>query len=524
MANDIIQQRHDILKNFLERWPLEDIKKMTLQEYNSLDNKDSFCYWIEHKADSLGRIKGSYSSMFGIWQMKDIKPGTSVDFLDDGKYKWYKKYGNTADEAFNTIRQLVYNIAESASGGHFNLIDGIDYFSLVKWKIAFIYSNYRLFPVYKKTALRQIAKNFEFENYSNARLSHIHTFLVEQIPSDEDIFEFAFRQYFITEDGQKHNYYIIGSKYRNEHGQYYDISPQLYARNVIATGFFWDEDLEHLHGSSKKDCDKWFDKNLQKSYPDKFKTAKRALSFFLSIKEGDIIALKSHGQYGSLTIIAYAEVVKVNGKVYYHDKSGKLGHCINVNFLENDLNIDTGLSYGQTIHKIIPGQKVGHFEKIFGSYAFLENNISNEEEDEEDFELSETRINDKQTKSVKREVSYTTTVRNIHNKIQSAFAKHLQTKYPNDKIHTEYNYIDVVRQSDSELFYYEVKPYATAYNCIRAGIGQLLDYYHSNRNNKRNVNLFIVGSAELTDKDSEFLDFIIKSLRIPFNYISFNQC
>lgn len=51
--------RYERLEEFKERW--------SLSEYNSLSNHDSFCYWLEHIADELGRIKGNYSSMFGIW-------------------------------------------------------------------------------------------------------------------------------------------------------------------------------------------------------------------------------------------------------------------------------------------------------------------------------------------------------------------------------------------------------------------------------------------------------------------------
>jgi hypothetical protein len=522
-TQNIVEERKDTLNSFLKRWNIEEISNMTLNDYNANGNKDSFCYWLEHVADNLGRIKGVYSSIFGIWQMKTVKKSLSKDFKDDGNYKWYSKYGNTADDAFNKIQELVLEIATNALNGDFKNIDKIDYFSLAKWKIAFIYSNSQLFPVYNKTALRQIAKNFDYTNYRSEKLSSIHEFLVTQKPEKEDLFDFAFRQYHVTIQNSKNNYYVIGSKYRDDSGEYYSIASSLYERSVISTGFFWNEDLANLYGKPRGFISKWFDKNLLEKYPDNYKTAKRVLSFFLNIKEGDIIAVKSHGQYGNLTIIAYAEVIKINGKIYYHDDSSELGHCINVIFLETDLNRDVGLSYGQTIHQIIPNKLVGHFEKIFGSYAVLEKEEIQELETADDFELSESRINDKQTKSRKRNVSYSTTVRHIHNKIQSAFAKQLLSDYPNDIVRTEHNFIDIVRQHKTELFYYEVKPYNTAYNCIRTAIGQLLDYYHSNPHSKKEIHLRVIGSAPITTSDKEFIDFIKDSLSISFDYISFNK-
>jgi hypothetical protein len=511
------------LNRFLERWGIDAVKTMTLEEYNSVGSKDSFCYWLEHESEVLGLIGGTPSNKFGIWQIKNAIQGASDDFLDDGNYKWYKKYGNNADSAFNTVKALLITIIESAKNDDFQKIDGIDYFSLAKWKVAFIYSNNQLIPVYKKNTVRQIAKNLEFVNYSIARISALHKYIVEQKEDDEDFFDFASRQYWVAVKNQERNYYIIGSKYGDGNGNnVVDISEKLYTQNVIATGFFWDENLTHLYGKSRSAISKWVDKNLKSKYPDKFESAKRTLSFFLGIKAGDIIAVKSHGQYGNLTIIAYAEVQEVEGNIYEH-KPDNLGHCINVKFLEQELYKNVKLSYGQTIHQIVPGLKEGHFNKIFGSYAVLENVEIEESETDDDFELSESRINEKQTKSGKRDVSYSTTVKNIHNKIQSAFAKHLLKEYPKEIIRTEYKFIDILRQNKNELYYYEVKPYNTAYNCIRSAIGQLLDYYHSNPHSKKRIHLIVVGSAIITDSDKKFIDFIKESLSISFDYISFNK-
>lgn len=76
-------------------------------------------------------------------------------------------------------------------------------------------------------------------------------------------------------------------------------------------------------------------------------------------------------------------------------------------------------------------------------------------------------------------------------------------------------------QNNTELFFYEVKPYSTAYRCIREAIGQLLDYYHSNPNKNKEIHLRVVGSAEIKKSDEIFIQFIKKSLNISFDYICF---
>lgn len=512
------QKNHDTLNRFLSRWSLQEVKQMTLQQYNSLDNKDSFCYWLEHISDNLGRIRGNYSSMFGIWQMRGIKESSSKVYKNNDTYKWFSKYGDLEEEVFKKVKNKIIEIIESAQSEEFHRIDEIDYNSLPKWKIAFIYSDYKLLPVYKKGLVQQIAENFEHTNVYKIKISELHRYILEQKEESQDYFDFAWEQFHIADQQQNHNYYIIGSKYGDGNGNNtVDVSQNFYKHNVIATGFFWEDDLSHLYGRGREYIDNWIDKNLKEKYPDNYGSSKRTLSYFLGIKVGDIIAIKSHGQYGDLTIIAYAEVVEVHGKVYFHSMESDLRHCINVNFLETNLYKNVGLSYGQTIHKIIPNQRKGHFQKIYGSYSLL----NESEKETEDFELSESRINEKQTQSQQREVSYTATVHKTHNKIQSAFAKHLEAKYPNDIIQTEYKFIDIVRQNNKELFYYEVKPYSTAYNCIRSAIGQLLDYYHSNPHSQKKIHLYVVGFANITDSDSMFINFLKNSLNLSFNYIPF---
>jgi hypothetical protein len=247
------------------------------------------------------------------------------------------------------------------------------------------------------------------------------------------------------------------------------------------------------------------------------------LSYFLQLTPGDIIAIKSHGQYGNLTICAYAEVKEVAGKVYEHDGAkfpNGLGQIIHVAFLEKNLNIETKLNYAQTIHQIIPEEKKWHFEKIFGSFSSLESNI---DETTLITSLKHNGINDKQTGSSLREVSYTTLVSKTHDKIQIAFAKKLEKEFPNDNVATEVNYIDIIRENETELYLYEVKPYNSAYHCIRAGIGQLIDYCYSNPNRAKTIHLRIVGTAKMLSNDKEFIDFIKSNLKLSFDYISFNQ-
>ena len=52
-------------------------------------------------------------------------------------------------------------------------------------------------------------------------------------------------------------------------------------------------------------------------------------------------------------------------------------------------------------------------------------------------------------------------------------------------------------------------------------MGQLLDYYHSNPNKKKEIHLLVVGSAKIEKSDEKFIDFIKEKLSISFDYVCF---
>ena len=47
MAEPSSSERFDLWDKFTQRWPIEKLQTLTLEEYNSLGSKDSFCYWLE---------------------------------------------------------------------------------------------------------------------------------------------------------------------------------------------------------------------------------------------------------------------------------------------------------------------------------------------------------------------------------------------------------------------------------------------------------------------------------------------
>lgn len=173
------------LKQFLEKWPLEKVETMTLEEYNKIDDKDTFCYWLEYKTRDLINISGQANSFkFEIFERKDKnKKYKSTDFKKDEIYSWRSRAGNTSEEAFKKTRANIIRVITSSLKGNFKDIDSreIKLAPLYRWKIAFLYSNKRIMAISDIKAVKWLAMHYGMENFRNARISSVHKFLIEQI-------------------------------------------------------------------------------------------------------------------------------------------------------------------------------------------------------------------------------------------------------------------------------------------------------------------------------------------------------
>lgn len=187
---DNMSTQVDLLNSFHEAWPITRLKNMTLQEYTNLNKEDSFCYWMESKLDGLGSIWGATSFKFGIYEMKDIKTYKQKRYATDGKYAWYLKFGNSAKEAFQKVKELVLNTAIHAEQGEFEKIDEINLSTMFKWKIAAVYSKNKLIYVFNSNNLYDIAHSKEYPGDIKP-ISKIHHFLIEKKSEEVDIFKYS---------------------------------------------------------------------------------------------------------------------------------------------------------------------------------------------------------------------------------------------------------------------------------------------------------------------------------------------
>jgi hypothetical protein len=105
-----------------------------------------------------------------------------------------------------------------------------------------------------------------------------------------------------------------------------------------------------------------------------------------------------------------------------------------------------------------------------------------------------------------------------HNEIQNGLAKYLNDR--EFRVATERNYVDLQIIENDGLYFFEVKSYANARQCMRIALGQLIEYqYYSSENVKH---LFIVGESRATPSDIKYVNFLNNKFKLPISYICFD--
>lgn len=175
------KEHHELNKEFLKMFPLEKLKDMTIEQYTNLNKSDSFCYWLEFKSKLLGSVNGSNSYKFGIFRYNQ-KPKDNSNCLYDDKYTWWAFLGETAGEAFEKVKKAVITAAESGRNGNLNDIEAInnEIGPMIKWKIAFIYSNEKIIPYYSFDRLRVIGEKMGMTIARNTTIADIQKFLINE--------------------------------------------------------------------------------------------------------------------------------------------------------------------------------------------------------------------------------------------------------------------------------------------------------------------------------------------------------
>ena len=278
--------RQKLLQDFLHTFPLDSLQGMTLEQYTNLNKKDSFCYWLESRTYELGSIWGGSSYKFGIYEYRIKTNIHNTKFISDEKYAWYARYNMpTAQEAFEVVKNAIIKIATNARNGNFEVIDSITELGEgYRWKIAYLYSNNQLVPIYKKDMLVELATHFGLTGAKAMPTSKIQTFLMQQ-KGDKDLFDYYEELLTILKD--KNNAPTYWMYAPGENASKWE---ECLATGTMCIGWFYMGDLSEYNSREE------LEKALQEynNTPDKkYSNDTLALwNFVHKMKEGDVIYVK----------------------------------------------------------------------------------------------------------------------------------------------------------------------------------------------------------------------------------------
>lgn len=330
--------KHQKWNAFLEKWPLSRIQEMTLEEYTKVKSRGSFTFYLEIDLEDLGSIRGGSAFKFGVFNRdnKELKDNTTSLMYSDN-YAWYRKYGETQEEAFSRVKHIIVSIIEASQANDHKLIDSIDLGHAYKWKIAFLYQNREtpsIVPIYKLDWLKQITATS-----GKSSVSEMQKKIISEKPFELNIFEYGEQLWskFLNDDSstkQAYWTYAPGSD-----ASHWD---EFFDKGIMAIGWDFLGDLDEF--TNKEEVVQ----KLQVHYnttSSKKNDATATYQFCNELKIGDVILVKKgRKEYVGYGVVTggyeyqperenYHHVRKVNWtkKGYWiHDNPGPLKTLTNI--------------------------------------------------------------------------------------------------------------------------------------------------------------------------------------------------
>lgn len=194
-----LNRREKIWEEFLKTWPLERVKRMTLQEYTNLNKSDSFCYWLESVTEELGSIWGGSAYKFGIYLKKDLSADSRPGYASDGQYAWVGKFGASAKEAFETVRKNISNLIEKSIADKLEEVEAVDLGPAYKWKIAGLY--HKNIPLIFDPKIVAFLADFKGQQQLNGKAYfEMYRFLASLKPREMTTLEYSIQLWKLYED------------------------------------------------------------------------------------------------------------------------------------------------------------------------------------------------------------------------------------------------------------------------------------------------------------------------------------
>ncbi|HPS55281.1 MAG TPA: DUF3883 domain-containing protein [Sedimentisphaerales bacterium] len=150
------EKSEKLRQSFVKAFPVSKISELEFDEYViGKQSKGSFCYKVEIELDSLGRIKGTNCSKFGVWH--GTKKGARRG------YQYVNKFGKSAEDAFENVKTEIVNLLVAGQSDDWEAIKNNKISPMYKGKLLYIYYPNKHICVYSKDHLEHFASNLDLD-------------------------------------------------------------------------------------------------------------------------------------------------------------------------------------------------------------------------------------------------------------------------------------------------------------------------------------------------------------------------
>lgn len=143
------------VKAFLELWPIDRIKNLTIEDYHQANNQSSFIVQVDLFSPTENGL--TMSNYYEIWQPLTLGKGS--DYHNQIPYSWHRRFGDDLNIAFTELKQEILNIIEATKQRDLKAIDQIAFNASLKWMIAFLYQDFSdpfIIPIVTETNIKRI--------------------------------------------------------------------------------------------------------------------------------------------------------------------------------------------------------------------------------------------------------------------------------------------------------------------------------------------------------------------------------
>lgn len=163
-----------IWTEFLELWPVEKVRAMTLEQYHTLNDQTCFQRCLESMTEKLGSIWGGSAFKFGIYQRASTEDKKSSGYIYGVKYAWQARLGDSPARAFAAVKKHILSIIDAVQHRNLNAVEDSVLWQMVAWKIAFLYQDRndpQVLSVYTQDKLVAALDDADREKLSMAELN-----------------------------------------------------------------------------------------------------------------------------------------------------------------------------------------------------------------------------------------------------------------------------------------------------------------------------------------------------------------